>query len=79
MSEDVIRALRTAILSCFPEAQVDVAGGGGHYTVSVTSTAFAGQRQLQSHQSVYAAIAHLMKGDGAPVHAIDRLETKTPS
>jgi hypothetical protein len=29
-------------------------------------------------QRVYAAIAHLMKGDAAPVHAIDRLLTELP-
>jgi hypothetical protein len=28
-------------------------------------------------QRVYAAIAHLMKGDSAPVHAVDRLVTET--
>jgi hypothetical protein len=27
---------------------------------------------------VLSAIAHLMKGDGAPVHAVDKIETITP-
>jgi hypothetical protein len=27
---------------------------------------------------VYAAIAHLMRGEGAPIHAIDQLETSVP-
>jgi hypothetical protein len=28
---------------------------------------------------VYGAIAHLMKGDMAPVHAVDSLKTRTPA
>jgi hypothetical protein len=31
---------------------------------------------LQSHQMVLASIAHLMKGDAAPVHAVDSLKTR---
>jgi hypothetical protein len=33
---------------------------------------------LESQRLVYAAITHLMKGDMAPVHAVDSLRTKTP-
>ena len=39
---------------------------------------FAGRSRVQQQQAVYAAIAHLMKGDAAPVHAIDQLVTATP-
>jgi hypothetical protein len=31
---------------------------------------------IESHRLVYAAIAPLMAGDAAPVHAIDRLKTE---
>jgi len=33
---------------------------------------------LQQQQLVYGAISHLMTGDAAPVHAIDRLLTLVP-
>lgn len=48
----------------------------GHFEIRVTSDAFAGKSRVQQQQLVYAAIAHLMKGDAAPVHAIDRLQTE---
>ena len=38
---------------------------------------FAGKSMLESQRLVYGAIAHLMKGDGAPVHAVDKLTTRT--
>jgi stress-induced morphogen len=44
----------------------------------VVSAAFAGLPRVRQQQKVYAAIAHLMAGDAAPVHAIDQLITKTP-
>ncbi len=71
-------ALREAILARIPDAQVEATGGGGHYTLVVTSTAFAGKGLVDSQRLVYGAIAHLMKGDDAPVHAIDSLRTRTP-
>ena len=70
-------ALRAAILTAIPDAQVE-ATGGGHYTLVVTSTVFAGKGMVDSQRLVYGAIAHLMKGDNAPVHAIDSLRTRTP-
>jgi hypothetical protein len=33
---------------------------------------------LESQRLVYSAIAHLMKGDAPPVHAVDSLKTRTP-
>jgi hypothetical protein len=33
---------------------------------------------LESQRLVYSAIAHLMKGDLAPVHAVDKLKTRVP-
>ncbi|MBX3190405.1 MAG: BolA family transcriptional regulator [Labilithrix sp.] len=71
--------IRTAILEKIPDAAVDVApGSGGHFTLQVVSPVFAGKSMLESQRLVLGAIAHLMKGDGAPVHAIDSLKTKTP-
>lgn len=74
----VIDALRTCIETAIADARAEVTGGGGHYTLVVTSPAFAGKSMVDSQRLVYSAIAHLMKGDSAPVHAIDSLRTRTP-
>jgi stress-induced morphogen len=55
-----------------------VSGAGGHFTIEVVSPAFAGLGMLESQRLVYSAIAHLMKGDLAPVHAVDKLKTRVP-
>ncbi len=75
---DACEAIRASILRNIPDAQVEVTGGGGHYTLVVTSTVFAGKGLVDSQRLVYSAIAHLMKGDDAPVHAVDSLRTRTP-
>jgi len=59
-------ALREAIAQAIP----------GHFTIVVASEAFAGRSLVQQQQLVYGAIAPLMAGDAAPVHAIDRLVTR---
>ena len=74
----VIDALREAIERQIPDSRAEVNGGGGHFNIEVTSSAFAGKNMLQSQRMVYSAIADLMKGDGAPVHAVDSLKTRTP-
>jgi acid stress-induced BolA-like protein IbaG/YrbA len=75
----VVDALREAIERQIPGSQAQVSGGGGHFTIEVVSPAFAGKNMLESQRLVYGAIAHLMKGDMAPVHAVDSLKTRTPS
>lgn len=75
---DVIEAIRTAIEAKVPDSKAEVNGGGGHFNIVVTSPVFAGKGMLESQRIVYSAIAHLMKGDMAPVHAVDSLKTKTP-
>jgi len=74
----VTDALRDAICGAMPDANVEATGGGGHYSLVVTSAAFEGKGMLESQRLVYSAIAHLMKGDGAPVHAVDTLKTVKP-
>jgi stress-induced morphogen len=72
-------AIKTAILEKIAGANVVVTpGSGGHFTIEVVSPVFEGKSMLESQRLVYGAIAHLMKGDGAPVHAIDVLETREP-
>ncbi len=57
---------------------VVIAAGGGHFAIEVVSPAFAGKGMVESQRLVYTAIASLMKGVDAPVHAIDRLVTRAP-
>ncbi len=71
-------AVRQAILEKIPDAQVEVTGGGGHFVLDVVSPVFAGKSRLESQRLVLSAIKHLMAGDGAPVHAVDSLTTRTP-
>jgi acid stress-induced BolA-like protein IbaG/YrbA len=66
-----------AIVEAIPDAQVDVQGAGGHFTIRVVSAAFEGKNLLQKRRLVMSAVAPFMKGDDAPVHAIDKLETLT--
>jgi acid stress-induced BolA-like protein IbaG/YrbA len=73
---DICAAIRDAIGSKIPGASVEVSGGGGHYSIGVTSPEFSGKSMLASQRIVYAAIAHLMAGDRPPVHAVDSLTTK---
>ncbi len=75
---DVVTALREAIEGAIPSSKADVSGNGGHFTIDVVSPAFAGLGMLESQRLVYSAIAHLMKGDLAPVHAVDKLKTRVP-
>jgi stress-induced morphogen len=78
-SDDICRALHDAIATALPDAQVRAAANSpGHFELEVVSSAFAGKSMVQQQQLVYGAIKDLMAGDGAPVHAIDRLRTKTP-
>ena len=74
----VIDAVREAIERQIPDSRAEVNGGGGHYTIEVTSSAFAGKNMLESHRMVYGTITDLMKGDRPPVHAVDSLKTRTP-
>ncbi|MGK3999547.1 BolA/IbaG family iron-sulfur metabolism protein [Sorangium sp. So ce1024] len=71
-------ALKRAIEEKIEGATAEVTGGGGHFNLVVTSPVFAGKNMLESQRLVYGAIAHLMAGDQAPVHAIDSLKTRTP-
>ena len=69
-------ALEQAILKAVPDAKVEViSSGGGHYSLHVRSPAFREKSTLERHRMVYTAIAPLMAGDAAPVHAIDTLKT----
>ncbi|HXV36842.1 MAG TPA: BolA/IbaG family iron-sulfur metabolism protein [Myxococcota bacterium] len=71
--------LKQAIEQAIPGATVEVrAGGAGHFELRVEARALAGQTRVAQQRAVYAAIRHLMQGDTAPVHAIDKLEILAP-
>jgi stress-induced morphogen len=76
---ELIAAMREAVEQAVPDATVEIrSGGGGHFALVVTSAAFEGKRSLAKQRMVLGALAPFMKGDGAPVHAIDNLQTLTP-
>ena len=79
-SDQTEKILKRAIESAISGATVEVrAGGAGHFEITVEAQAFAGQSRVAQQRLVYAAIAHLMSGETAPVHAIDKMEIRIPS
>lgn len=76
--EDILTALRTALESSIEDCHAEVGGGGGHYTIVVTSPFFREKSKLESQRTVLRAIKHLMQGPSAPVHAIDSITTRAP-
>ncbi len=77
-AKETLDQLRAALEAAFGGAQIEVRGGGGHFEIKVVSKLFEGENRLAQQRRVYKAIAPLMKGDAAPVHAVDRLETAVP-
>jgi acid stress-induced BolA-like protein IbaG/YrbA len=71
-------AITTSIQAKLADAKVEVSGGGGHWSIVVVSTAFAGKSLLESQRMVLSAIKHLINGAAPPIHAVDSLITKTP-
>lgn len=79
MSEQIAKQLHEAIAAKLPNATIEVTiGTPGHYTLDVTSGEFEGKNLLAKQRLVLSAISHLMGGDDAPVHAIDKLHTRLP-
>lgn len=70
--------IESAILEKLPGAEVTARGMGGHFEIRVVSEQFEGKNTLARHRLVLGAIAHLMKGDSAPVHAVDKIEALAP-
>ncbi len=48
---------------------------GGHFTVRIVSTAFAGKPLIQRHRLVHAAVADLMRRE---IHALSIDKAQTP-
>lgn len=74
----ITEEVKTAILKAIPDAEVEVLGGGGHFEIAVISPIFEGKRILEQQRIVYSAITHLMAGDTAPVHAVDKMICSVP-
>jgi acid stress-induced BolA-like protein IbaG/YrbA len=75
----VVERIRTAIEGALPGARVDVrAASPGHFEIRVVSEAFRGKSRVDQQRLVLGAIAPLMSGDSAPVHAVDQLQTLLP-
>ena len=67
------------IVNAIEGAAVEVtAAGPGHFEIRVVAQAFADLGRVKKQQLVYAAIAELMSGPNAPVHAIDKMECLLP-
>jgi acid stress-induced BolA-like protein IbaG/YrbA len=75
---EIVAQIEDAIRKALPGCEVSARGAAGHFEIRVVSGAFEGKRTLEKQRMVYGAIAHLMAGDAAPVHAVDKLETLTP-
>ena len=75
---DINQAIISRIQEAIPGSEVKVQGGGGHFSIEVTSSAFEGKSLLNKQRMVLSAIADLMAGDAAPVHAVDSIKTLLP-
>jgi acid stress-induced BolA-like protein IbaG/YrbA len=73
---DIPTAIKSAISEKIEGAVIEADGGNGHYTITVVAPVFEGKSMVQSQRLVLSAIAHLMKGERAPVHAVDKLTTR---
>ena len=74
--QEIVPRIRSAVQTAIPGAQVDVVANGNHFELRVVSPAFAGKRTLERQRMVLSSLRELMSGDHAPVHAIDRLQTR---
>ena len=75
---DTDKAIRAAIESKLPDAAVEVSGSGGHFEIHVEAAHFQDKSTLERQRIVYGAISHLISGENAPVHAVDKIATSVP-
>jgi len=73
----LLELIRCAIETEIHDCRVQVTGNGRHFEIDAVSPSFEGKTPVAKKRMVYKAIAHLMGGDDAPVHAIDRLTCST--
>ncbi|WP_293762781.1 BolA/IbaG family iron-sulfur metabolism protein [uncultured Paraglaciecola sp.] len=74
------QTIQDIIIEKIIDAQVTVNNTGqGHFSLVVTTPEFIEKNMLARHKLVMSAIAPLMSGPNAPVHAIDNLKTMLPT
>jgi stress-induced morphogen len=64
----------------FPDAKVeirDLAGDGNHYAATVVTEEFRGKNRVQQQRMVNQALASILAGSNAPLHAL-ALQTSAP-
>ena len=77
---NINKQIEERIIHKLSDAQITVNNmGGGHFRLSVVTPEFEGKSMLAKHKLVLSAIAPLMSGANAPVHAIDSLKTLLPT
>ena len=86
MSTAVLEALRGSLLSAFEPQALEIrddsaahaghagARDGGHFSVRIVASRFAGRGLLERHRLVYTAVAGLMQNG---VHALS-IDARTP-
>lgn len=73
---EIERLLRAA----FPGAKIevrDLAGDGKHYAATVVAEEFRGKNRVQQQRMVNLALASILEGPDAPLHAL-ALQTSVP-
>lgn len=73
MTAEQLQALIAAALPC---EHIELEGDGRHWYATIVSPEFEGQRAIQRHQRVYAALGAKMRTD--EVHALS-MKTFTPA
>ncbi|PUA16316.1 BolA family protein [Glaciimonas sp. PCH181] len=68
---ELVKSYIAAGLAC---SHLEVDGDGQHFTAVIVSDAFSGQRLIQRHQIVYAALGDRMREE---IHALS-MKTLTP-
>lgn len=68
---ELVRNTIAAGLAC---SHLEVEGDGQHFTAVIVSDAFSGQRLIQRHRLVYAALGDRMREE---IHALS-MQTLTP-
>lgn len=72
--------IESRLRAAFPDATIeinDLAGDGNHYAARIVAEAFRGKNRVQQTRMVNAALADILKGSDAPLHAL-AIETAIP-
>ena len=76
--QETVKSIEHLLREALPGASVSAQGMGGHFEIRVVAEQFEGKNTLSKQRLVLGAIKGLMKGERAPVHAVDRIEALTP-